>query len=480
MEAASETASTGDNAGNTEDSGDATDSGDGPPASGFESPEAAFAAMQQGLKEHDWGAAVATLTPESREGMTMGMLFAGGMMAAFGGEETAGIAAVFEKHGVEMEEPSISFSVGPAEGEPAPEESTEFEPAEMPEIEDQIGFLTDMFTALEAMDSSGPGPDAGLAQWTGGELTDLTIEGDTASATMVTQTEGGEQSEAIEFRRGDSGWLVHLGDNLLEMGPGAGGPMAGGGFAPGEEGPSGPLAEAVLEDGLTSSIELTLEQPFQFFGQEVPDGALYATLNLVGDVIFDTYEYGEFQVVAAEDDTGATLELAAPVTNDFDNEFGEKFIELNPFFLDQKNTLPIQFVLTPPGEGAERLASLELSVKLKVREAVVVDDVMSHVGGTVDVEDVGELTISKWAGMSDGSPDYGLMIKGPSETVQGVTLLDGEGTAIDPDETSGFGGQFGIYAGEEFPEDTRMRIAVGGTESIKVVPLKFEDLELTR
>lgn len=459
----------GSETGDAADSGDTTDSGGATAPAGFESPEAAFAAAQQAARDSEWRSLVECMTPDGQKFVAGMMMF----MAAGGGEEAAPLLPVLEKHGVEV--PKLEFSVtvnGDTDSAGSDEESEEASPEE-PEIEDLPGFIADMIAAMEAsgMDSgSGTGP----AEWGNAELTEVTIDGDTASGTLLVPTDNGEQTEPIAFTKTDDGWLL---DISMTSGPGGpGGPMVG------EEGPSEPLTEAVLEEGLKSTIDLTFEQPFEqeFFGKEFPEGSLYVTLNLVGDVILDAYEYGQFEVVAAEDDTGKALELAGPVTNGFDEEFGEEFVELNAFFLDEKDTLPIRFALTPPAEGAEQLAILELSLKLKARESIVVEDVLASLGETITVEDIGDFTINKQ------DADNGLQIefKGAGAGVESVTLTDGEGMPLDTDSTFQFGfgdsKTFGITTEGKLPEGTQMRVTLEGSESIKVVPLMFEDLDLTR
>ena len=72
--------------------------------------------------------------------------------------------------------------------------------------------------------------------------------------------------------------------------------------------------------------------------------------------------------------------------------------------------------------------------------------------------------------------------KGADAGVESITLLDGDGQPLDTEASFGFGfgssKTFGISTAGPLPEDTQMRVTLEGSESIKVVPLKFEDLEL--
>lgn len=448
------------------------------PATGFETPEAAFAALQGALAERDWRKGATCLTPESQELMTTGLLLAGGLMAAFGGDETSGIAAVMQKHGIEMPEPQFSFSVGETPPGDAEEPDAEMSDAEMPDIQDRPGFIADMMAELEKLNQ--PGADQQLQRWTAGGLQDLVIEGDSATAMLAFE---GVPAEEIAFRREAAGWLVHLPEEAFGMGAESGGLPSGSR----ERMPSEPLAEVELQDGLSSTLDLTFERPFesQFFGQEFPERTLFVTLQLTGEPVLNTYEYGEFQIVSATDDTGAALELAAPIKDQFSSEFGEQFIELNDFFLDEADTLPLLFALTPPAEGAT-MVTLEARIKLKVRESIVIENVMESLGGELQDERLAELGkfVVKQQDADNGDPEHGLLIEftGTAGTVEEMKLLDGEGQPLKSAGkfSFGFGGQksFGLSTDQKLPADTQLRITLGGNESIQVVPLKFEDVAL--
>ena len=456
-----------------------------PDTRGFETPEAAFAAMQAAVDQKDWRTAAGCLTNESQETMTGGLLLVSGLMAVFGGDQAAELTAVMQEHGIEMPEPSFDFS------EPTPEETSDSAPEEeapdsgMPDIQDKAGFIEDMLTALEKMDEGKAGQMH--EQWAAAELQDLEIDGESATAKMAIQTDEGAESQEIAFRQGEGGWLVHLPEDAFGMGPGG----LPGGFAesPGDDAePDVPLVETVLEGGLTSTLSLTFEKPFtqQFFDEEFPDRTLFGTLNLVGEPILNAYEYGEFRFNSVTDDTGAALELAMPLKDQFDAEFGENFIELNAFFLDKKDTLPIVFALTPPAEGAKTV-TIQASCKLKVRDSLVVKNVLESIGGELQDERLAELGTFTLKEPDDdnGQPGHGLVIevKAPEGTVEGVTLLNGQGQPLDSASGSysfGFGSEmtYGISAGEELPADTQLRITLGGTEKIQVVPLNLEASEL--
>lgn len=446
---------------------------------GFESPEAAFTALQQSLSRRDWRTATTCLTPESREVMAAGLLFAGGLMAAFGGEEASPITAVMEKHGIELPEPEFSFSVGPPAGDAA-EESAE-EPEEMPEIEDPAGFIADMLATLESMEEVGPNQK--LEQWTSGGLQDLMVEGDEATATIGVKEGEEEEREEIAFRRTAGGWLVHLDEEAFTLEEASASDFP---TPPGEES-AGPLEEIVLEEGLTATLDLSFEEPFepQFFGQDFAERTLFATATLQGEPILSAYEYGEFRIDSATDSTGQALELAAPPKDKFNEEFGEKFVELDSFFLDEADTLPMLFALTPPAEDAEWV-TIEATLKLKNRESIVIENVLESLDGELEDERLAELGTFRVKRQSEdnGDPENGLVVefKGDDGGVESIDLLDGEGQPLDSagQFSFGFGSErtFSIDTGEKLPEDTQLRITLGGTEKILVVPLKFEEVAL--
>lgn len=190
-------------------------------------------------------------------------------------------------------------------------------------------------------------------------------------------------------------------------------------------------------------------------------------------------------MTSAKDDTGAVLELAAPVKDQFSTEFGEAFVDLDSFFLDEKDTLPIRFALTAPAAAAKRI-SLEASIKLKVRESIVVENVLDSLGSNLKDERLAALGTFKIEKQSadNGDPDNGLQItfSGPDGTVEGIQLLDGEGQPLNAVGLFSFYGgnemTLGVDTGDKLPAGTQLRITLGGSETIQVVPLKFEEVEL--
>ena len=198
-----------------------TDAGSGPAGSASddagESPEAAFAALKQAAEQEDWDAAARLLTDDSQTAIAGMLVFVGGLVAAFDAEEGKGLEELMEKHG-------LSEDVDP---EPPPGTDLS-DPLAMVKalasvVEDKPAFIGEVMDWMVENADSTEDPDFAAAK-----LTDLVIDGDTASATVT----GVDVGDTIEFRRVDGKWLVHLPEEHFEMAGTAGGAMD---FGPSQE-----------------------------------------------------------------------------------------------------------------------------------------------------------------------------------------------------------------------------------------------------
>lgn len=175
---------------------------------GYESPEAAFAALQKAASEKNYQEMVSVLTRESQQAMAGQMIFALQMVAAFDAEQEPGIRELMERHGITEESQN------------QPPANTDFGdgPAAMVRAIGSMVRAPGRFVAdaMEWMESSSD--DSEPEQWGAGVLSGLTISGDTASATI---TEDSEDSP-IEFRRISTGWLVHIPEEEFDMSMAAG------------------------------------------------------------------------------------------------------------------------------------------------------------------------------------------------------------------------------------------------------------------
>jgi hypothetical protein len=448
---------------------------------GFESPEAAFAAVQQAAKNKDFKAAVGALTDETQEAMCGVMVLGAGLMAAFGGDETADLKAVLEKHGVPIEAPRFDLNVANAAAAGAPPAADE--PQEMP-IKDKAGFIAEVIAVMEKK-GGGEGMDKGPIEWINATLRDLAIDGDKATALVVKMADGAEETEPIEFRRGPGGWLIHMPMDNLGAPPEFSVTASSGGDADAEL--QMELPEEAVKEGVTTTLKVYNERPFgAFFFGEYPEGALFGLMEIKGQPIVDGFAFGHFQITAAQDDTGKNIKLAVPVQDKFNKEFGEQFVELDHFFLEEKSTLPINFVLEPPGDGAKSLARLEGTIKIKVRSSIDVPDILKKVGTTLTepkaLAEAGEFKIVK-PETDDGQPGHVVAIDfiGNEEAVKEMGLVDANGESISTSRSSfGFGNKKHIVfaSDEKLPAGTKLRISLAGTDRTVIVPFKFEDTKI--
>lgn len=402
-------------------------------AAGYETPAAVFAVAHDAAAAGDWRVVAGCLTPDSQEFL----LVMGRMAAAYGGDQFADLRSALETHGLDVDDPDA----------PVPESG------DLPTI---AGDLMAVLVKSGLAEGNG-GPTA----WGRAELTSLRTREGLASATLTYPGQGPSGNEPVAFVSNGDGWLID----------------------PARYGPAEdkPLPETPLEEGVTTRVVVSTRRPAgSMLPQDLPEGTLYVTLELTGELVPAIYEYGEFQLLAATDDTGAKLELAAPVLSAFQNDLAAGLVPLSSLHGPRHgDTLPIHFALTAPGEDAQRLAALELSLKLKVGTSVLVDNVLDTVGGAIDVEKlahIGELSFSR-PDSEDGGQWAVIELRGPMDLLQGVTLLDGDGREVPAYGSFSTPWSFGFQTDAELPEDLRMRITLGDAESVQVARLTFTDLE---
>ena len=187
--------------------------GCGAPGGGYASPEAVATAAKAAIDKKDMGAFYDCLTEESQNTLAgtavlVGSMMKSGMVAMGGPEaqaETAEVAAIMEKHGVTEE------SLKDANPNPAMMGDSQAIGALANVVKDKRGFVHDVFTVLDKMKQGGPD----LSQQFTGELKDLKIDGDKATAKLITQR--GE--EELDFRKSAAGWKLHI--DMEKMGRGS-------------------------------------------------------------------------------------------------------------------------------------------------------------------------------------------------------------------------------------------------------------------
>ena len=194
---------------------------------GAETPEALLARLEAAFETEDFGEIAACLAPEERAEMALGLLLAGGMMAAFaqmGGEmagemaealseddeeaiearkaeaaaEAKKLADRFEKiltdHGLD-EVMEADLMAGGAEGEDGEEETS---PAELLEDVDQVALIRDIMSFLSELGEGDVSEQA--ADQFGGEIVLEKVEGDRATARRGDET--------VELVKIDGRWYL--------------------------------------------------------------------------------------------------------------------------------------------------------------------------------------------------------------------------------------------------------------------------------
>jgi hypothetical protein len=169
-----------------------------------QTPEAAFAAFQDAAEEKDWKAVAELLTPESQQSLAGAMIFAASLVAAFEEEKGEEIEELLAKHGLDPD-----VTEGPDEMDAT--SLDEALKAIAGPIANKPAFIADMIGWLDEN-----AEESGLGDIASGKLGDVTISGDTASAT-ITDDEG---PNPIEFRRLNGRWLIHVPEEETGMGPG--------------------------------------------------------------------------------------------------------------------------------------------------------------------------------------------------------------------------------------------------------------------
>lgn len=153
-------------------------------AAGFDSPEAAFAALKTAAQNDDYRAAVTCLDPESQNSMAQLITLPLAMMAAFEPDKEEDIKDLLGKHNV----------------------STDAEEFPIDAIPDKVAYIVDIMEWLDENAQQKEGGSA-LTRLTEGTLGEVTIEEDTAHATVEIASGG---SEDMDFQKIDGRWYVHL------------------------------------------------------------------------------------------------------------------------------------------------------------------------------------------------------------------------------------------------------------------------------
>jgi hypothetical protein len=179
----------------------------------FDTPEASFASAKDAVANRDPLAFCNCLTDESLETVAGAMVAMGGLMkqtsalALLGGsqaaekvrQQLAPINSVFESHGV-----AAADLDNAAKNAKSPTNAQALRQAADP-IADKRTFIAEMLRALSAS-----GRDVRFVEQINaafaGELKDVKVEGDGATATLV----GPRDRQPLEFHKSAAGWKIHL------------------------------------------------------------------------------------------------------------------------------------------------------------------------------------------------------------------------------------------------------------------------------
>jgi hypothetical protein len=169
---------------------------------GASTPEAAFQNMKKAAQDKNWRAYCNCLTEESQDTMAGMMVLSGSMMQALGGlagnQNQVGekIKGVFEKHGLSADAVEKLKNEGP------PMSMDKGLSSLSSAIKDRAGFLADM---MEVMSEFGDAKKV-TPVMDDATLTDVKIEGDTATGTVT----AGGRSGPMHFKRVGSQWKIDL------------------------------------------------------------------------------------------------------------------------------------------------------------------------------------------------------------------------------------------------------------------------------
>ncbi len=152
-------------------------------STGYASPEEASDALRKAFAAKDWENVVACFTPESRDTMA-GIMVTMAAFSALDEQKSATFDAILKKHGVGVEDESAELD---------PDEDTQ---SHGQAIQDRDGFIAEMMEIA--------GENLELVT---GRLTNLKIDGDTATGVWLTDD---KEEEPVEFREIDGRWYVHL------------------------------------------------------------------------------------------------------------------------------------------------------------------------------------------------------------------------------------------------------------------------------
>lgn len=173
-----------------------------------ESPEAAFKAFQAAIEEKEWEQAANCMTSDAQSAIAMLLTIPVSMMAAFDEAKQPEIEALLAKHGLNVNE-------GPPGGSGA-DQATAVR-AFGKQIKDKPAFIAELIEWLDKNDDDADG-DSVFSAMGDGDLGDVKINGDAATAVLTFVENGRTETQPMEFKKENGGWLLHATEDELQMG----------------------------------------------------------------------------------------------------------------------------------------------------------------------------------------------------------------------------------------------------------------------
>jgi len=176
----------------------------------FSSPHATIKTAKTAIEQHDYRTFAICLSPKARDDLAAALVVMGRFVGLSSSPSAADpekvkqratqVAAVCKKHGVEDAAPKFDFSALRLAFD-AEAQKKEWAKRLAP-VKDRIAFIADFLEALSQTSDDGDvlGADA--------TVRDLTMNGDTASATFEQTRRGAKQSSRITLRKIDGEWKI--------------------------------------------------------------------------------------------------------------------------------------------------------------------------------------------------------------------------------------------------------------------------------
>ncbi len=183
----------------------AADKPDQPAGKTYDSPQAVFDAAQAAQDKDDYKSFVNCLSPEDQKQMASRLAFLGMVQqpAAQTDEKLRdqfkNVLAVMDKHGLGYD---VTQKIKP---EKTPEGAAKAQREVGALIKDPAAFDADMMEALSKTEPFTHKPPAGQVV---PKLTDVKIDGDKATGTVVVTLNGMDRKSPIEFVKVDGGWKL--------------------------------------------------------------------------------------------------------------------------------------------------------------------------------------------------------------------------------------------------------------------------------